>query len=243
MQEFELYCDHCHEKCCQDGCDDDDDYGYDYGYDDGLDDGLDDGNPRPINRNAIESSSESEECDACINNCERVAQMEENGYIDATNFIYCQMIYDGRFKNEESLYAGPICKNTNAGSRVNIGVFRDEECFVYDPMESFENYLHDEKGNGLKLSHGILKKTYQNNFIDCRLDADGKEDEDELKSRLCFELHEAAIEHETEDPDGKIPMMTHWNGMYTYITFIQYTIIMHVQCYCISNHPQRRLND
>ena len=106
-----------------------------------------------------------------------------------------------------------------------------------------ENYLHDEKGNGLKLSHGILKKTYQNNFIDCRLDADGKEDEDELKSRLCFELHEAAIEHETEDPDGKIPMMTHWNGMYTYITFIQYTIIMHVQCYCISNHPQRRLND
>ena len=42
MQEFELYCDHCHEKCCQDGCDDDDDYGYDYGYDDGLDDGLDD---------------------------------------------------------------------------------------------------------------------------------------------------------------------------------------------------------
>jgi hypothetical protein len=44
--------------------------------------------------------------------------MEENGYVDATNFLECQMIYDPEDDGQQALYAGPICAATEPRSRL-----------------------------------------------------------------------------------------------------------------------------
>ena len=51
--------------------------------------------------------------------------MEEDGLIDATNFIECQMIYHPELDNEVGLYAAPVC----IGNGVEIGVYTDEFVF------------------------------------------------------------------------------------------------------------------
>lgn len=47
--------------------------------------------------------------DICRGECERIVNMQENGYVDAAEFLECQMMYEDDVKS--GLYAGPICAN------------------------------------------------------------------------------------------------------------------------------------
>ena len=52
--------------------------------------------------------------------------MQDNGYVDAAEFIECQMVYDPEDDDKATLYAGPMC--ASSGSKIKIGVFTDENC-------------------------------------------------------------------------------------------------------------------
>lgn len=100
------------------------------------------------------SQKNDADCDACTDECEKIENMEENGYIDATNFITCQKI---ACNDKDTLYAGPICSD---GSKLKIGVFEDEDCMVLDKSKRVNDYVTDENGYAFKLSHTLLKQTY-----------------------------------------------------------------------------------
>ena len=105
-------------------------------------------------------------CETCLYN----EEMEENGYIDATKFARCQMVYDPFDNNDlDPLYAGPLCSGEEDGSKITIGVFRDEDCTIPDPTKYVEDYLRDENGYGIKLEYALLRSIYENydNFMDC----------------------------------------------------------------------------
>ena len=72
------------------------------------------------------------DCDTCTKNCEKIENMENYGYIDATAFINCKEIVGN---DDTPLYAGPVCGG-NQGSRITINVFEDEDAqsMIYPQM-------------------------------------------------------------------------------------------------------------
>jgi len=142
------------------------------------------------------------DCDTCQETCEKIENMEENGYIDATDFVNCQEIYQGD-DDGSSLYAGAMCASN--GSKIKIGVFSDEECNTLTDKD-IEDYLADDDGNQAHLSHALLKTTYDTeNCIDCLVedeedeeqgdDANAEEKEAETKE-VCDQLYEASAKCE-----------------------------------------------
>jgi hypothetical protein len=106
------------------------------------------------------------DCTTCQDECTKIANMEANGYLDATNFLECQMIYDPQDDNKQALYAGPICASN--GSKIKIGVFTDENCFFLDSSKDVDDYLVDGNGVAMKLSHALLKSVYTDTCISCK---------------------------------------------------------------------------
>ncbi len=108
----------------------------------------------------------SVECNDCYNECEKIKYMTENGYIDATEFIGCQMVYDPEDDGLSEYYAGPVCASN--GSKINIGLFLDDKCTILNSDDKdVEDHLMDENGSGMKLSHALLKKTYSGDCVSC----------------------------------------------------------------------------
>eukprot|EP00529_Nitzschia_sp_RCC80_P024198 CAMPEP_0113483898 /NCGR_PEP_ID=MMETSP0014_2-20120614/23675_1 /TAXON_ID=2857 /ORGANISM="Nitzschia sp." /LENGTH=450 /DNA_ID=CAMNT_0000377467 /DNA_START=213 /DNA_END=1565 /DNA_ORIENTATION=+ /assembly_acc=CAM_ASM_000159 len=107
------------------------------------------------------------DCDSCYDECMKIENMEENGYIDATNFLECQMIYDPEDDGKAALYAGPMC--ASGGSKIKIGVFEDENCYVPNLDKDVDDYLMDDNGYALKLSHALLKNVYSSDCISCAM--------------------------------------------------------------------------
>jgi len=106
-------------------------------------------------------TTSSDDCTTCLSACSKIENMEAHYYLDATTFIKCQQISDATDDDASSaldLWAGPIC--ASQGSKIKIGVFTDEDCMFLDNSEDVENYLTDEDGNAMKLSHALLKTTY-----------------------------------------------------------------------------------
>jgi hypothetical protein len=142
------------------------------------------------------------DCDVCYFECEMIANMIDNGYIDATEFVTCQKVY---YNGEnDALYAGPMCASN--GSKIKIGVFTDEECNVLDPDKDVENYLMDEDGFGMKLSHLLLKTTYSSYCVSCKIPEEKNDDDDEFENvndeeenepevlEICESLYGSAVE-------------------------------------------------
>ena len=106
------------------------------------------------------------DCSTCYEECQKIENMEENGYVDATNFLECQMIYDPEDDGAAALYAGPIC--ASYGTKIKIGVFTDEECMQVDASKDVEDYLKDGDGYQMKLSHALLKTIYaEDSCVSC----------------------------------------------------------------------------
>lgn len=141
------------------------------------------------------------DCETCYDECQKIENMEDNGYLDATNFLECEMIYDPEDDNRGALYAGPIC--ASSGSKIKIGVFTDEECLYLDSSKEVDDYLVNGDGNQMKLSHALLKMTYSETCISCKEpeeydennQGNDAEDGDQV-IELCEELYDEAAKCE-----------------------------------------------
>lgn len=161
----------------------------------------------------------SVDCDTCYEECQKIENMEENGYVDATNFLECQMIYDPEDDGRDALYAGPIC--ASYGTKIKIGVFTDEECMTVDASKDVEDYLMDEDGYQMKLSHALLKTIYaEDSCISCLEPVEENEDEDQNDdaqeeeapetNEMCRALYEEAAK--CEDSHGFEGALNQYNN-------------------------------
>jgi hypothetical protein len=62
---------------------------------------------------------------------------------------------DPRVENPIDLYAGPVCSDNNED--LKIGVFRDQDCTLFDSDKRVENYVQDKEGHRLLLSYTRLE--------------------------------------------------------------------------------------
>jgi len=138
----------------------------------------------------------SSNCKECIDTCEKIENMEENGYIDATDFVECQEIQN-EGDDGNALYAGAMCASN--GSKIKIGVFSDDECRILNSELDVENYLADGDGNQMKLSHALLKTTYESDScLSCLVenDDDDDNDKDAEVEEVCENLYMSAAKCE-----------------------------------------------
>jgi hypothetical protein len=159
--------------------------------------------------------------ETCYDECQKIENMEENGYVDAVNFLECQMVYDPEDDGQSALYAGPICSSN--GSKIKIGVFSDEECNIVDANKDVEDYLKDGDGYQMKLSHALLKTIYaEDTCISClepaeedenaeNADADDNQEEQQKETtEMCQNLYEVAAK--CEDQHG-MEAAAYWKNM------------------------------
>jgi hypothetical protein len=142
--------------------------------DNDADDNADnDGGERKL-KSSRKLQSYNVDCDTCYDDCLKITNMESNGFYDATNFLECDMIYDPEDDNRQAYYAGPICASN--GSKIKIGVFTDENCMYVDSTKDVDDYLKNDDGTQMKLSHALLKTTYSDTCISCMEPADGDDE-------------------------------------------------------------------
>jgi len=138
----------------------------------------------------------SSDCNECIHKCDLIENMEENGYIDATDFVECLEIKD-EGDDGYPLYAGAMCASN--GSKIKIGVFNDDECRILNSDYDVENYLADGDGNQMRLSHALLKTTYESDScLPCLAsnnDNDDNQGESEVEE-VCENLYMSAAKCE-----------------------------------------------
>jgi len=134
----------------------------------------------------------------CYSECQNIENMEENGYMDASEYTECQQL---DYENDDDgvvYYAGAMC--ASSGTRIKIGIFTDEECSNYDETKEIEDYMKNENGYSMKLSYHLLKQTFAENECiasclavneDENNGDDGEEQEAEV-NEACETLYEAA---------------------------------------------------
>jgi len=153
------------------------------------------------------------DCDVCVDECAAYEDMEENGYLDATNFIECQQVgEDDDDASEQQYFVGALC--ASSGTSIKLGVFLDEDCSVYDSSLSVENYLEqDDNGGAFTISYDLLEQTYNtSNRIPCvepdwevpeeedenADDQNQNDEEEEVEiNQMCEELYEASAKCES----------------------------------------------
>merc|ERR1740124_1410306 len=135
------------------------------------------------------------DCDTCMSACQKIANMAENYYVDASAYINCQQL---EYESDDGavFYAGPMCGSN--GSKIKIGVFSDEDCMFLDGELDVEDYLVDGDGIGWKLSHALLKTTYDNTEkIQCLAENEGDDDAAAAEtSEVCRNVYEEAAKCE-----------------------------------------------
>jgi len=160
------------------------------------------------------------DCSSCYAQCQNIENMEENGYVDAADYLNCEKVYE----NENSgvaYYAGAIC--SNYGTRIKVGLFTDEDCSVFDENAAIDQYLKNDNGYNVKLSYHLLKKTFPSD--DCvasctkvNENADNNGDDDQADdaeveiSEVCENLYEAA--GKCENPHGFASGVDYSNSEY-----------------------------
>lgn len=141
-------------------------------------------------------------CDNCNQEecgqvCYDYDNMENNGYVDAAEYIECQRVDNGDDDGGEELYVGPRCSSNN--NAIKIGLFSDEDCFVPYYDEDVEDVL------GVKLSYQILQNVQSNDgdamCLSCKEQDDGNEnnnngndadgDVDDV-NEMCEAIYEAS---------------------------------------------------
>ena len=136
--------------------------------------------------------SSSVDCSTCQSDCEKIENMADNYYVDATDFIGCVQVSE-ETDDAPAYYGGPMC--ASQGSKIKIGVFTDDECKVLTNYD-VEDYLTDDNGNAMKISHSLLKTTYSNDdLISCT--AYGDDDAAEAENvDVCENLYAGAAKCE-----------------------------------------------
>eukprot|EP00566_Odontella_aurita_P010301 CAMPEP_0113591012 /NCGR_PEP_ID=MMETSP0015_2-20120614/37011_1 /TAXON_ID=2838 /ORGANISM="Odontella" /LENGTH=426 /DNA_ID=CAMNT_0000497303 /DNA_START=368 /DNA_END=1648 /DNA_ORIENTATION=- /assembly_acc=CAM_ASM_000160 len=142
------------------------------------------------------------DCDTCVDTCYKIENMEDAGYVDATEYLECAEVGEAG-DDGVAFFAGPYC---SGGEKIKIGVFSDENCMFLDSEKDVEDYLVDGDGVTMKLSHALLKKTYDSSSpVSCLVvdedadndndNGDGDEEEPEV-TEMCEQLYEASAKCE-----------------------------------------------
>lgn len=130
------------------------------------------------------------DCDSCVDECDKIENMENNGYLEATDYAVCQQLdIEADDDNAPEYWAAAMC--ASSGEKIKIGVFSDEECTQHQSSVYVDDYL-----NGFKLSHALLKSVYAGSNIACSY-----YDEDEgayEENEMCMNLYEAAAKCESD---------------------------------------------
>lgn len=144
-------------------------------------------------------------CKNCQAECRTLNEMESNGYIDATNFLRCTMVYEDPNNEEKRYYAGPVC--SEGGNAVTIGVFKDDYCEKLDSSKNIRQFLGTDNGSRMNLAYSFLKMTYLETCLSCEEDnvegfhdlkADN-EDQDSVK-QFCEKIYDHS--HKCEADHG-----------------------------------------
>eukprot|EP00980_Cylindrotheca_fusiformis_P004050 scaffold880_cov132-Cylindrotheca_fusiformis.AAC.46 len=141
----------------------------------------------------LENYQNDIDCDACYEECVKIENMEEMGFIDATTFIECQVLYDPDDDGKTTYYAGPMC--SGSGYKIKIGVFTDQYCSVLDSTKDVDDYLMNEDGTQSKLSHALLKTVYSDGS--CVACTGGNDDDDGGAYEMCGALYQESAKCET----------------------------------------------
>lgn len=142
------------------------------------------------------AACQSIDTSSCYAECQNIENMEENGYMDASEFTECQQLdYEDNYGN--AYYAGAMC--ASSGSRIKIGVFLDEECSIYDSSKDIESYLQNGDGYNMKLSYHLLKQTFAEGecIANCLVEDDeqdnnGDDEKEAEVNQVCEELYDSA---------------------------------------------------
>lgn len=129
----------------------------------------------------LEDAAADVDCDSCVDECDKIENMEDNGYLEASNYIECQELDQENDDDDDyapQYFAAATCSSD--GSKIKIGVYQDENCAYLDSSLYVDDYL-----NGFKLSHALLKNVYSGTEIPCvYYDEDGDAEENEACENL-----------------------------------------------------------
>lgn len=136
---------------------------------------------------------------SCYEECQNIENMEENGYLDASEFIECgQLENQNNNGNGVQYYAGAMC--ASQGSRIKIGVFTDEQCSVLAENMDIDSMLYGDNG-AMKLSYHKIKSVFPESecVASCvaEQENDGNQDNNNQyqaaqTAEICQNLYEAA---------------------------------------------------
>ena len=136
-------------------------------------------------------------CNTCYNECQNIANMEANGYMDAAEYTQCQKVYENE-NTGKIYYAGAMC--ASSGARVKIGLFLDEDCSIFDGSAEIDKYLKNNDGYNVKLSYHLLKQTFPEDEcvasctkVDENANNENGDEEQEVEvSEVCENLYYAS---------------------------------------------------
>jgi len=137
----------------------------------------------------------SVDCDSCVDECDKIENMEDNGYLEASDYIECAQLDqenddDNDDDAEQIFMAAATCSSD--GSKIKIAVYQDENCAYVNKNLYVDDYL-----NGFKLSHALLKKVYSGSNIPCSVyDADEGAYE---AVETCEEMYQDSAKCESEN--------------------------------------------
>jgi hypothetical protein len=136
---------------------------------------------------------------SCYEECQNIENMEENGYLDASEFIECQALENQNGNNNGmQYYAGAM--SASSGSRIKIGVFTDEQCSILAENMDVESMLYGDNG-AMKLSYHKIKSVFPESecVASCvqEQEDDGNQDnnngyQQKETAEVCQNLYEAA---------------------------------------------------
>lgn len=173
---FENYCNQCKENCNNDGENADENDGGENG-----------------------GESDGDECDECQEVCDKYENMQDNGYVDASNYVECQKAEIEGNDDDMELYIGPRCSSD--GTRIFIDLFQDENC--WEPYQSSDGQTVEDI-LGYQISYHFLKNAYSGeskDCISCKEDVNNEDERDEEDAdnvnEMCEELYDASAKCES----------------------------------------------
>ncbi|CAB9499680.1 expressed unknown protein [Seminavis robusta] len=111
-------------------------------------------------------------CGICQRDCSFVGSSRtmDGGYQveQSDGYCVCRLLWQG--SNGDHLYSGPACGTQEWTGRIEIKVFRDENCLEVDNSQFIGDYLMDDDGNPKVLSYGLFDAVTIDNPLSCYVD-------------------------------------------------------------------------
>uniref|UniRef100_A0A7S1FY01 Uncharacterized protein n=1 Tax=Corethron hystrix TaxID=216773 RepID=A0A7S1FY01_9STRA len=136
----------------------------------------------------------SDDCMACLTECDAYDTMEENGYGDASEYVECGEIQ----ADDDTQYSiGAYCSSD--GLKISIGVFSDGNCH-----DLVEDVSAAELLGFSNFSDHVLMQSYSSSCISCLQEPDNDDqaqaDDYEAETlEVCQEIYEASGKCETSN--------------------------------------------